>query len=104
MFSPKGGISGRSVESTSTARTLGASALQMRRQIEGEGRVAAAVFAELVAVDGDGGSGHDAGKIHEDAAAGRRRQLEMAAIDGDELEILFVETVPGERSCSSAGW
>ena len=83
MFSPNG-------------QDVGGVGLQVRRQLEGEGRVAAAIFAELVAVDGDGGCGHDAGKVHENAAAGLRRQLEVAAIDGDELEILFVETVPGE--------
>ena len=70
---------------------------QVRRQLERERRVASAIFAQLVAVDGDRGGGHDTGKIHEDAAAGRWREFEMAAVDGDELEILFVETVPGEN-------
>ncbi len=71
--------------------------IDMRREVEGEGRVAALVFAEAHAVDPDGGGGHHAFKIHENALAVRfRRQLEAAAIDGDELIGLVVEAVPGQ--------
>ena len=69
--------------------------IEMRGQVEGERSVAAFVFAELGAVDPDSGGGHHAFKVDEDMfASGLRGQLEMAAVNRDELVSLLVEAVP----------
>ncbi len=62
-----------------------------------EGSEAAFVFAEGDAVDPDGGGGHGAFEVDEDAVAfcGGGR-FEAAAIGGDELVDLVVEAVPGQ--------
>ncbi len=65
------------------------------RQLEGERGVAAFVFAELLAVEVDGGGGHDAFEVDENALAhGGLGQLEVAAISGDEGVVLLREAVP----------
>ena len=71
---------------------------QVRREFEGEGSVAALVFAERVAVDPDGGGGHGAFEVDEDAlAACGGGKAEVAAVGGDELVVGVVEAVPGEE-------
>ena len=67
------------------------------RQLEREGSVTAFVLAELVAVKVDGGGGHDAFEIDEDALAhGGLGHFEVAAIGGDEGVVRFREAVPGK--------
>src|SRR5258708_5761829 len=51
--------------------------IDVRREIEREGRVSAFVFAETRVIDPDGGGGHDTFKVDEHvAASGLGRQLE----------------------------
>ena len=71
--------------------------IKVRRQVERERRVSALVLAEALAVDPDGGGGHHAFEIDEDALApGFGWKLEAAAIGGDELVVFVVEAVPGQ--------
>ena len=71
--------------------------IEVRRQVEGERRVATFVFAELGAVDPDGGGGHHAFEVDEDVlASGFRGKLEAATVERDELVGLLVEAVPRE--------
>src|SRR5262249_18476635 len=71
--------------------------VDVRGEMEGERRVAAFVFAELGAVDPDGGGGHGAFEIDEDVFAARfGGELEFAAVERDEFVALVIETVPGE--------
>ena len=71
--------------------------IHVRGQVKRKRRVPALVLSQARAVDPYRGSGHDAFKIHEDAmAAGFGRKFEAPAIAGDELVVLFVETVPGQ--------
>ena len=57
-----------------------------------------------LAVDPDGGCGHHAFEIDEDALASRfRRQLEAATVERDELVGLLVKAVPWEAGRSCAG-
>ena len=46
----------------------------MRRQLEGERRVAAFVFAEALAIDPDRGGGHDSFEVDKDPVAARFRE------------------------------
>jgi len=69
----------------------------VRGEFEGEGREAALVLAERGAVDPDGGGGHGAFEVDEDALAARGGWgFESAAIGRDELVGFVVEVVPGQ--------
>src|SRR6185369_17369010 len=71
--------------------------IEVRRQVKRERRVAAPVFAETLAVDPHGGGGHGTFEVHENAvAACLGRELEAAAVAGNELITLFIKAVPGQ--------
>ena len=71
--------------------------VEVGSEIEGERRVTAEVFRELVAVDGDGGGGHGAFEIDEDALAlSGLGQAEVTAVDGGEFVGAVVKAVPRE--------
>ena len=73
--------------------------IDVRRQIEREGRVTAFVFAETRAIDPNCGGGHDAFEVDENmVTGGLGRQLEAATISGDELVGLVVKAVPGQAN------
>ena len=68
-------------------------------ELEGKGRVAAAILAEFVAVEVDGGGGHDAFEVDEDALAGGGvGDFQLAAVGGDELVVLVLKAVPRQRN------
>src|ERR1700729_1358148 len=70
----------------------------MRREFEGEGSIAAFVFAQRVAVDPDSAGGHGALEVDEDAlAACGGGEAKVETVGGDELVVGVVETVPGEE-------
>ena len=69
--------------------------IHVGRKFKRKGREASLVLAESHAVDPNGGGSHDSFKIDKDAlAAGRGRQTEAAAIDGDKLVGFLIEAVP----------
>src|SRR5882724_184110 len=71
--------------------------IEVRCKVKGKRRVATLVFAQLLAVDPNGGGGHDAFEVHEDAATPcLGRKLKAAAVAGDEFIALFVKAVPGQ--------
>ena len=71
--------------------------IEMRSEVKRKRRVSALVLAQALAIDPDGGSGHGAFKIHEDALApGLGRKFEAAAVAGDEFIAFFVKAVPGQ--------
>ena len=70
--------------------------VHVRSEFERKRRVAAFVFAKILAVDPNSRGRHNAFEVHEDALAlGLRRQFERTAVEGHELVRLFVEAVPG---------
>ena len=69
--------------------------LQIFCEFEGEGREAAFVLAEIVAVDVNGRGSHCAFEVDEDALAFRGGGiLETAAVGRDELVHLVVKVMP----------
>ena len=66
-------------------------------EFEGERSEAALVLSQGNAIDPNGGRGHGAFEVYEDALAPRRRGIaEAAAIGGNELVVFVVEVMPGK--------
>lgn len=77
-----------------------AGGVEMLGQLEGKRRVASAVFAELRAVEVDGGCGHNAFEVDEDAPSVSGGDVERATVKRDELIGLVVKAVPGQANVS----
>ena len=69
----------------------------MRRKLERERRISSFVFAQLLAIDPDSGSGHHAFEIDENPLAlGFFGQTKAAPVQGHELVLFFIKAMPGQ--------
>ena len=69
----------------------------MRRKLERKRRITSFIYVQLLAVDPDRGSRHHPFKINENLLAlGFFGQAKAAPVQGHELVLFFIKTMPGQ--------